>query len=50
MVKRIITPHKGGRTEDIKFRATPEEKERIMKAKGDLPLCDFILKLIKKSR
>jgi hypothetical protein len=48
--KREITPHKGGRSIQMKFLVTPEEKKAIDKAKGEMSLADFILLKIKRSR
>jgi hypothetical protein len=48
--KRIITAHKGGRTVQVKFTCTPEEKETINQAKGERSLSDYILWMIEKTK
>lgn len=47
--KRYIRPYKGGRTERIPLRVTPEEKERLTAAARALgmTLTDYILLLCK---
>lgn len=43
-----IRPHKGGRTEPIKFRVTPEEKQMIDLARLGDSYADFFVKLTRK--
>ncbi len=47
--KREITPHKGGRTDRISHRVTPEIKRTFLKLAGDNKLkpADFLEFLIK---
>lgn len=45
MAKRVITPHKGGRTERVEVRMTPETK-RLLK-KLNLSAADLLEEAIK---
>jgi hypothetical protein len=50
MIKRIITPHKGGRDCQIQFRVTSKEFDLINLSRGAMGLADFVMKLIKEKK